>query len=115
MNLNKLLRSNINGMTPYSSARDEYKDLEAGSNYTFTSNNIKVGDNISTLQSIYPLSYANKNNGGLALPLEDMDLFFVISFNNSTVKGFENVKFFRPALYLQENYPYYGPSQKALF
>ncbi|CAI8196822.1 MAG: Histidinol-phosphate aminotransferase [Formosa sp. Hel1_33_131] len=29
MNLNKLLRSNINGMTPYSSARDEYKDLEA--------------------------------------------------------------------------------------
>ena len=29
MNLNKLLRSNINGMTPYSSARDEYKDLDA--------------------------------------------------------------------------------------
>lgn len=55
-----------------------------GSNYTFTSNNIKVGDNTSTLQSIYPLSYANKNNGRLALPFEDMDLFIVISFNNST-------------------------------
>jgi hypothetical protein len=55
-----------------------------GSNYAFTSNNIKVGDNISTIQSIYPLSYANKKSNGLMLPFEDMDLFFVISFNNST-------------------------------
>jgi histidinol-phosphate aminotransferase len=29
MNLNKLLRKNILGMKPYSSARDEYKDLQA--------------------------------------------------------------------------------------
>ena len=29
MNLDKLLRKNILQMKPYSSARDEYKDLEA--------------------------------------------------------------------------------------
>ena len=28
MNLNKLLRKNILGMNPYSSARDEYKDIQ---------------------------------------------------------------------------------------
>lgn len=75
---------NYNGIIFTAINNRTYSFEITGSNYTFTSNNIKVGDNISTLQSIYPLSYANKNNGGLALPLEDMDLFFVISFNNST-------------------------------
>jgi len=54
-----------------------------GSSHTFTVHNVKVGESIEKLQSIYPLSYANKSNGGLMLPLEDMDLFIVISFNTT--------------------------------
>ena len=49
MNLNKLLRKNILGMKPYSSARDEYKDLQA--NMVFLDANENPYD---TLLNRYP-------------------------------------------------------------
>jgi len=52
-----------------------------GNNYAFTSNNIKVGDNISTLQSIYPLSFANKGTDWLGLPFDDIDMYTTFFFN----------------------------------
>ena len=52
-------------------------------NYAFTSNNIKVGDNISTLQSIYPLSFATKGTDWLGLPFDDIDMFSTIFFNSN--------------------------------
>ena len=56
-----------------------------GSNYTFTNNNIKVGDNISTLQSIYPLSYANKTNNSLTIRFNDIDRFIIIFFSSKQI------------------------------
>jgi hypothetical protein len=54
-----------------------------GNNYVFTSNNIKVGDNIQTLQSMYPLSFINKSLEGLVLGFNDIDMFIVISYNSN--------------------------------
>ncbi|WP_144439129.1 hypothetical protein [Lutibacter profundi] len=53
-----------------------------GSNYTFTSNNINVGDNINKLQPIYPLSFTSKSSDALSLDFVDMDRFIIISFNS---------------------------------
>ena len=63
-----------------------------GSSYTFTSHNIRVGDNISRLASIYPLSYENRyeyySEKIIQLDLDDTDndiiLFFYGSNNRIT-------------------------------
>lgn len=52
-----------------------------GGNYVFTSNNIKIGNNIHTLQSIYPLSFINKNSDALYLDFNDIDRYIMISYN----------------------------------
>ena len=52
-----------------------------GGNYAFTNNNIKIGNNIFPLQSIYPLSFINKSSEGLVLGINDIDRFIVISYN----------------------------------
>ena len=53
--------------------------------FNLTKHNIKIGDNISILKSIYPLSYENKINDGITLVLDDMDMFLVISYNNNII------------------------------
>lgn len=55
-----------------------------GNNYVFTNHNIKVGDSIETLSLIYPLSYANRSDKGLALTFDDMDRFVIIVFNSTS-------------------------------
>lgn len=55
-------------------------------NYTFTINNIKIGNNIGTLQGIYPLSFTNKNNNGFTLPCSDIDKFIIISYRNNLIE-----------------------------
>lgn len=52
-----------------------------GGNYAFTNNNIKIGNNIHTLQSIYPLSFINKNSDALYLDFNDIDRYIMISYN----------------------------------
>ena len=52
-----------------------------GSNYAFTSHSINIGDNISNLQSIFPLSFANKSLEAFSLDFNDMDQYIIISFN----------------------------------
>lgn len=55
------------------------------SNYKFTKHNIKVGDNISVLKSVFPISYSKKNNKGLLLWLKDYDKNLFISYNNFNI------------------------------
>jgi hypothetical protein len=54
-----------------------------GSNYAFTSNNVKIGNNILTLQSIYPLSFINKSSDALSLGFSDIDRYIIISYNSN--------------------------------
>ena len=54
-----------------------------GSNYVFTNHNIKVGNNISIFEFIYPLSFANKSSDALSLDFNDMDMYLIISFNST--------------------------------
>ncbi len=54
--------------------------------YSFTSNNIKIGNNIAILQAIYPLSFTNKKNNGITLPFSNIDKFIIISYKNDLIK-----------------------------
>jgi hypothetical protein len=54
--------------------------------YSFTSNNIKIGNNIAVLQAIYPLSFANKKNNGITLPFSNIDKFIIISYKNDLIE-----------------------------
>ena len=56
-----------------------------GSSYSFTNHNIKIGGNIETLKTIFPLSYKNVVKNGLTLPLSDIDEFIVISYNDNLI------------------------------
>jgi len=55
------------------------------SNYSFSKYNIKIGDNIESLQTIFPLSFSNRTNNGLTIPLSDIDKFVIISYNNNLI------------------------------
>jgi len=76
---------NYNGIIFTAINNRTYSFEITGSNYTFTSNNIKVGDNISTLQSIYPLSYTNKTNNNLTIRFNDIDRFIIIFFSSNQI------------------------------
>ncbi len=56
-------------------------------NYTFTNHKIKIGDNISVLESIYPLSYASRRQhllgGSIGLDYNDLDGYATIYFDVS--------------------------------
>lgn len=53
--------------------------------YNFTKHNIKIGDDINKLKSLYPLSYQNKSNDGIKLLFSDLDMFLIISFSNNII------------------------------
>jgi hypothetical protein len=52
-----------------------------GNTFNLTKNNIKVGDNISTLQTVYPLSFANRSNNSLTIRFNNIDRYLIIFFN----------------------------------
>jgi hypothetical protein len=54
-----------------------------GNSYSFTNNNIKVGDNIEILSSIFPLSFTNKRSDSIGLLFDDMDNYVTIFFNTN--------------------------------
>ncbi len=53
--------------------------------YSFTKNNIRIGDSISKLESLYPLSYQNKSNNGIKLLFNDLDMFLIISYSKEII------------------------------
>lgn len=53
--------------------------------YNFTSNNIRVGSNISSLQNVYPISYENRGEGHLGLNITNCDCFITIICDESGV------------------------------
>ena len=74
---------NYNGILFYI-VNNEVDSFEiTGSNYAFTSNNIRIGNNINTLQAIYPLSFTNKNSDALSLGINDIDRYIIISYNSN--------------------------------
>jgi len=56
----------------------------SGSNFSFTKHNIKIGNNINTLESIYPASYLNKGVDFLSFVIDGFDLYVTIYFNKKT-------------------------------
>lgn len=56
------------------------------SNYLLTANNIKIGNNISSIQNIFPNSYSSRNRDYLKLDIEDSDMFLTIEFSSSSKK-----------------------------
>lgn len=52
------------------------------SNFSFTSNNIKVGDNIDTLNSVYTLSFDNKSSKHLSIQIMDTDMYVSFHYNS---------------------------------
>ena len=66
-----------------------------GNNYAFTSNNTNIGNNISSLQGLYPISYENKGSDYLVLNVVNCDCFISIYYNqNSGV--IEEIRFVEP-------------------
>ena len=57
-----------------------------GNSVLFSSHHIKIGDDIENLQSIYPTNFSNKGERNLILPIDDIDRFINISFNEITKK-----------------------------
>lgn len=57
-----------------------------GSGYSFTKHNIKVGNNIETLSSIYPLSFADKGRNWLSLYFDDIYMHVTIFFDDINKK-----------------------------
>ena len=53
-----------------------------GNNYAFTSNNIKVGNNINSLQSIYPNSFSNKKSDALIIRFNNIDRFICLLYTS---------------------------------
>jgi len=76
---------NYNGVLFTVISNRTYSFEITGSNYAFTSNNIKVGDNINTLQPIYPLSYANRSHNSLVIQFSDLDRYVLIFFNSNQI------------------------------
>lgn len=72
------------GILFYSVDNKVYSFEITGSNYNFTSYNISIGDNIEIFETIFPLSYANKEDGKLAFALSDIDRFVEIYYNTIT-------------------------------
>jgi hypothetical protein len=52
------------------------------SNFLFTSNNIKIGDNIDTLNSVYPLSFNNKSSKHLSIQIMNTDMYVSFHYNS---------------------------------
>lgn len=50
--------------------------------FASTPNQIKVGDSVSVLSSIFPDSYKNRLNSGIHVDIEDQDFFLIFSYNN---------------------------------
>jgi len=57
-------------------------------NFVVTLNNFKIGDNISSLENHFPLSYSNRNTKSVTLNLNDYDgaLAFIFNQNNLITK-----------------------------
>lgn len=55
------------------------------SNFSFTTNNIKIGDNINILSNIYPLSFDNKSPKHLSIQIIDTDMY--VSFHYSSINN----------------------------
>lgn len=73
-----------NGVS-FTTVNNEVSSFEiTSSSFSFTSHEIKVGDNINTLESIYPISYSNKGQNWLGLLISDKDYFITIFFDETT-------------------------------
>lgn len=55
------------------------------SNYNFTSNNINIGDSITSLQNIYPNSFINRGENYMGLNVHNCDCFLSINFNSQGI------------------------------
>ncbi len=74
-----------NGLVLYI-ANNSLESFEiTGNSYSFTSNNIKVGDNISSLQTNYPNSFNSKSNLKFKLNYANWDAGFLIEYNSSGI------------------------------
>lgn len=56
-----------------------------GKSYTFTSKNIKTGNPISSLKTIFPLSYSNRKNATMILNYENCDCRFLVEYNKNII------------------------------
>lgn len=56
----------------------------SGSQYSFTSNNLRIGDDITKLISIYPKSYENrKSSNVIGINIIDYDMYIIVKFNSN--------------------------------
>jgi hypothetical protein len=52
--------------------------------YLLSTNNIKIGNNISSIKNIFPNSYRSRNRDYLKLDIKDSDMFLTIEFNTTS-------------------------------
>ncbi len=53
--------------------------------YVFTANNVKVGNNIDTLEFIYPNSYSNKSDGNLIILFSNADYYISVYYDLNNI------------------------------
>jgi V8-like Glu-specific endopeptidase len=53
--------------------------------YSVTSNNISIGMNLNTLQSLYPLSYAAKDSYGMFINIKDYTSYLAFAAVNGVI------------------------------
>jgi hypothetical protein len=51
------------------------------SEFLLSPNNIKIGNNISSIENIFPISYSHRKRDYLKLDIKDSDMFLTIEFN----------------------------------
>lgn len=56
----------------------------SSSMYLLTNYNIKIGDNISSIENIFPNSFKLRNQDYLKLDIKDSDMFLTIEFNSTS-------------------------------
>lgn len=70
-----------NGLTVYVINNFVDSFILTDSVFSLSSNNIKIGNNISSIKNIFPNSYSYRKSDYLKLDIKDSDMFLTIEFN----------------------------------
>ena len=74
-----------NGLVLYISNNSLFSFEITGNVYSFSSKNIKIGDNISSMEAKYPTSYLNRNNSTILLTYGICDCNFQIEYDSNNI------------------------------
>lgn len=82
MDENQMYEYKYNGLTVYVINNFVDSFILTNSIFSLSPNNIKIGNNISSIENIFPYSYSNRKRDYLKLDIKNSDMFLTIEFNH---------------------------------